>query len=63
MSKYKVTLLYTATKQVEVEADSKEEANNKAMDEGYVCLCHQCADEIEIDDDWNIADIQELKDE
>ena len=63
MSKYRVMLSYTATKYITVEADSAEEAKYKVCDESYVCLCQQCADEIEIDDNGTVESVEELEDE
>lgn len=50
---------------ITVEADSKEEALQKAMEdwEGPPSLCHQCAKDVEIGDDprWHLNDVEELE--
>jgi hypothetical protein len=49
--KWHVCVLYDASVTVEVEADTEEEAKEKAMDQaGGISLCHQCSDEIELGD-------------
>jgi len=49
--KYRVTLLVDATTIVEVEAKSKKEAMEKAMEEAdRPCLCHQCSDRVDTGD-------------
>jgi hypothetical protein len=52
--KYSVWGSYYASKYLgEVEADTKEEALEKAETEDldyYVTLCHQCSDEVEVGD-------------
>ena len=51
--KYHVTLLFTGSKYFgEVEAGSKEEAQEIALnsDRNHACLCHQCTNEIELDE-------------
>ena len=50
--KYKVYLNGHASASVEVEADDIDEAREKAENEVYVSLCHQCAHEVEVSDDW-----------
>jgi hypothetical protein len=51
MSRYDVTLVYTASKCVSVEADSPEEAQEKAeRKHGHAGLCHHCARDLEIDE-------------
>lgn len=53
MPKFGVYALYHASKYLgEFEAESKEEAIDKAFESGseYVILCHQCASEIELGD-------------
>lgn len=50
MPRYRVYGAVKATKYIgEIEADSKEEAEEKAwaMDEAYVSLCNQCSSEAE----------------
>lgn len=49
--KYLVTVVFDASKTIEVEADSAEEAKDKAVETiDGVTLCHQCADCIEVGD-------------
>ena len=52
MTKYYVTVIFDASKQIEVEADSPEDAAQKAYesDECYVSLCHRCSHEIDMGD-------------
>jgi hypothetical protein len=51
MAKYLVTLLFAASKSVEVEADSEDTAVDRAYDEHcYASLCHSCAHEIDLGD-------------
>ena len=52
MTKWNVNLAFSASKFVGgVEAETKEEAIEKAMMEhGYVSICHKCSDEIEVGD-------------
>ena len=54
MTKYYVTIIYSASKSVEVEAESPQEAANKAYEsEGaYVSLCYQCSRKIDIGDPY-----------
>jgi hypothetical protein len=48
MPKYGVSIPIYASAYVEVEADSEEEAIEKAEESYHVSLCHQCAREVEI---------------
>lgn len=51
--KWNVYAIYTASKHLgEFESDTKEEAIEKAEEDGdvFVNICHQCADEIEVGD-------------
>jgi len=60
MPKYLVAFQVYATTWVEVEADSEEEAKEKAEQEiNEPTLCHQCADEVEIDGVGDVVGIQE----
>ena len=54
MSKYKVLMGYTAIKDIIVEADNMDEAENKAYDE---------VDKIPESKDSFVIDVEELKDE
>lgn len=50
MAKYSVSIQVYATMYMKVEADSEEEAREKAEKEAYEpTLCWQCSDEVEID--------------
>jgi hypothetical protein len=40
----------TASHVEEVEADSPEEARDKAREQAYVSLCHQCAHHLDLGD-------------
>lgn len=56
--KYSVSVPVPATATIEVEASSKEEALEKAEDEFFPILCHQCANEIELGEpDFESKDI------
>ena len=49
--KYLVTLIVDASIRVEVEADSKQEAYDKALDNAFTpSICHQCSREIDLGD-------------
>ena len=50
--RYGVTLVVAASIYIEVEADSKEEAMDKASehDDCYVSLCYQCSQGLEVGD-------------
>lgn len=49
--KYAVTVLFDASRDITVEADSPEEAEQKAYDEvGSATLCNQCSHEVEMGD-------------
>lgn len=48
MSKYRVTFEIYASSTVEVEADSEEQAKQKASKKVWPTLCHECSDEVEI---------------
>lgn len=51
MNKYSVSIIFDASKCVEVNAESPEEALDLACDEaGYVSLCYQCSGEVEVGD-------------
>lgn len=51
MERYSVTLIFDASKGMDVEAESPEDAEAKAVDAiGSPCLCHQCSDEVELAD-------------
>lgn len=51
--KFRVYGIATGSKYLgEFEADSEEQAKEMAAnsDENHICLCHQCARELEVDD-------------
>lgn len=48
MARYLVTLVYSASRAIEVEAETEEAAINQAYTDSYVTLCHQCAHEIDL---------------
>ena len=51
MGNWNVTVVFDASKGVDVEADNAEEAIEKAYDAvGNVTLCHQCTDDLEVGD-------------
>lgn len=50
MTLYGVMFTATASRLEKVEADSPEEAREKARAGVYVSLCHQCAHEVELGD-------------
>lgn len=51
MHKYSVSVIFDASKCVDVEAESPEQAAGMAYDEaGYVGLCHKCSGEVEMGD-------------
>ena len=47
---YHVGVIYTATQWIKVRACSKEEAEQKALEQSGVSLCHYCSREIELED-------------
>lgn len=59
MSTWFVTVTFDASKTVEVEAETADEAKDKAMEHpeiGSVCLCHQCSREVELGDPIEAVD-------
>lgn len=54
--RYLVTFVATASHTVEVEAESKKEAEDEAWDawDGYT-LCHQCGAQMDLGD-WDVDD-------
>ena len=50
--KYTVVLVAGATTVVDVEANTADEAREKACEEAYVSLCHQCAHDVTVGDEW-----------
>lgn len=66
MPKYRVTMFFTASKTVEVEAETAEDAIEKAENEkSYVSLCHQCAREVDdgLEISGEVGPVAELIDE
>jgi hypothetical protein len=65
MSKWSVSVPLHATGLIKVEAETKEEAIQKALEEGYWTLCHQCSRRVQIDsvNDDVEPDAEEVTDE
>ncbi len=65
MTKYRVTLLVDATVTVDVEANSKREAREKALDTADTpSVCHKCSSKVMIGDILENEDddlVEELK--
>ena len=59
MSTYHVLLHQTVGTVLDVEAESTEDAIEKAYAEAPSSLCHHCAREVEMGNDWEIFDITE----
>lgn len=60
MKKYNVAVQVYATMYMTVEADSEEEAREKAEQEAYEpSLCYQCSDEVEIDGLGEVVSVTE----
>ena len=58
--KYRVIFTVDATCSVEVEADSEEEAKEKAWEEASApTVCHQCSNELEVGDIMDCIDVEE----
>lgn len=55
--KYTVALTSGATTVIDVEADTPEEAREKACEEAYVGLCHQCAHDVTVGDEWEPVEV------
>ena len=52
MPSYTVYFTTVGSTHVKVEASDPEEALDKAYDEVYVYLCHQCAHELDLGGEW-----------
>lgn len=52
MTEFRVFLVASASMTIDVTADSLDEAMDKAYNEAYVSLCHQCDDYVDFSDDW-----------
>lgn len=50
--KYTVVMIAGATIVVDVEADSPDAARERACEEAYASLCHQCAHDVTLGDEW-----------
>lgn len=62
MTKYKVTLVVDASVTVEVEADSEEEARDKAEKiVEHPCLCHYCAGQLDVGDFTGEVSVEEAE--
>ena len=49
--KFNVTVLIDAGRNIDVDADTAEQAADKALDAiGYASVCHQCAKELDVGD-------------
>ena len=59
MPKYNVYIPVDAGANIEVEAESKKEAIEKAFDEGCPNLCHYCARELEVNDFSHTASVDD----
>ena len=58
MAKYSVSIPFHATYHVEVEADSKEQAEEKAIEDAYPSICNYCSrDGLELDEMNHEAEI------
>lgn len=56
MAKWNVTVLVDASVNVEVEADTEEEAKDKALQKAPTPnICHQCSDELEVGEPFEAA--------
>jgi hypothetical protein len=51
-NKYTVHFTTVASTTVQVEADDPDEAIDRAYNEVYVSLCHQCAHEMDLGGEW-----------
>jgi hypothetical protein len=62
MAKYNVAIPWYATVNIEVEADTPEEAEEKACREVHASVCHYCSKHIEIgeQDYERSCDVQEI---
>lgn len=60
MKTYLVAFVSTAATYVEVEADSPDEAEEKAWFEINGTLCHQCSSNVELSGDWDTDTVEEL---
>lgn len=65
MKKFRIILLYDASELVEVEAETEEEAIDKAHQQAMACLCHQCANHLSLGDiiEEIVDDLYDAEDE
>lgn len=61
MKKYLVIFEVYGSASAEVEADSKEEAQEKAARQVHPSVCHQCARDVQIDDVGEVVEVMELR--
>lgn len=56
--RYRVPLTTWANTTVDVETDSTDadEISRLAEENAYVSLCHQCADKVDVGDEWNAVE-------
>lgn len=60
--RFSVAFQVYSTMYVEVEADSEEEAANKANENvSAPCLCWQCSKELEIDDVGDVVNVEPME--
>ena len=60
--KYQVILTIDASIDIEVEADSEEEAEQLAYEKAKrPCLCHQCSREVQLGDIMDAVEVTEIK--
>jgi hypothetical protein len=57
MTKYRVFYSTTASTAVEVEADNEEQAIEKADQDVFVRLCHQCSGELDLSDSFDLDEV------
>lgn len=59
--KYRITFSVDASVTVDVEAGSESEAREKAGEIADPCLCHQCANQVEMGEIQYVISTEELK--
>ena len=59
--KYTVTFYYQAAKVVHVSAETPEEAHGKALAFAHVSICHQCGEDLELNDDPIRMEVEDEK--
>lgn len=61
--KYAVTVLIDATVTVLVEAENEEEAKRLGLENApRPCICHRCADELEVGEPYGVCGAEEIED-